>query len=727
MRSIINHRILFFLFLFFGVFLQVKSQVVRYVSTSGTTTSGDASNATSWNTACYDLQAVINVSNSGDSIFVAAGIYKPTHSAKNWTDSSPTDTNSNLTDRDNAFVLRSGIKIFGGFAGTENSISERIFDENNPSVLSGDINNDGTTIGNAYHVIISSNNDNNTVLDGFTIVEGYANGTSDISVCNNTIIKNSGAGIINYKSEAIFQNLKITNNSSVILAEKAVAIANLFSQNKFINCLISGNHGGSSTIYNSESSPIIINLTISGNQSNGMASLAIANVNNSVLEVYNSVIWSEFLNEIYNDASSSTTCMYSLVKNMDLTATNGLDGNNTNNDPLFINPTSASQAPTSAGNYKLQSNSPCINKGNNSYNNLPTDIANNQRINACTIDIGTYETTLILPKISMAASDFRCFGDSIQLFTFEGMPPFSVTYFNGVKNQTISNILSTKYYFKPQYADTTYTFDLRSVEDACNSVAATGISTFHIDPLPTITMTPPQTINVGDNIALFSLTGNSPWIVEFSDTTFYGIQSNTYYFQGEKTGIYTFQVNAVSDLYCSSNENKLTIITVQDTSLLNFDKYVIAKWNNIFILNLKLLKEEGIVPNACKWYKNNELLCENFSYSAGNKQSDILEDDAVYKFELITNKGSIFSTEKLYNFHYKKSFTIYPNPTAGQLTILNSQLSTLNCEIYDVIGNKVSQFLIDNCEFLIELSVFDFPAGVYFIKINDDVQQFIKK
>jgi len=50
---------------------------VRYVKTNGTTLAANAVNATSWGTACNDLQAVISASASGDEIWVAAGTYKP--------------------------------------------------------------------------------------------------------------------------------------------------------------------------------------------------------------------------------------------------------------------------------------------------------------------------------------------------------------------------------------------------------------------------------------------------------------------------------------------------------------------------------------------------------------------------------------------------------------------------------------------------------------------------
>src|SRR5262249_38258106 len=61
--------------------------------------------------------------------------------------------------------------------------------------------------------------------------------------------------------------------------------------------------------------------------------------------------------------------------------TNGFG--NITNAPLFVD--------LARGNLRLQSNSPCINAGNNSYVSEATDLDGNPRIAGSTVDIGAYE------------------------------------------------------------------------------------------------------------------------------------------------------------------------------------------------------------------------------------------------------------------------------------------------------------------------------------------------
>jgi hypothetical protein len=126
----------------------VRAAGILYVTPDGT---GDCS---SWVNACI-LQTALTNATGGDDIWVAAGTYKPTTSTSPFM----------------SFVLKNGVAVYGGFDGTESLVTQRD-PEINITILSGDIGVEGDNSDNSERVIIASNVDNTTILDGFTITGG---------------------------------------------------------------------------------------------------------------------------------------------------------------------------------------------------------------------------------------------------------------------------------------------------------------------------------------------------------------------------------------------------------------------------------------------------------------------------------------------------------------------------------------------------------------------------
>lgn len=127
----------------------------------------DIYDGTSWQNAYKTIAKALQVATSGNQIFVKKGIYTPT-----------TDENYNaITDsthkQDLTFKVKSGVRIYGGFAGTETYVIERInFNkgEANETILKAAkayilYNNEWKS----WHIIKLVNANTSTVIDGFTI------------------------------------------------------------------------------------------------------------------------------------------------------------------------------------------------------------------------------------------------------------------------------------------------------------------------------------------------------------------------------------------------------------------------------------------------------------------------------------------------------------------------------------------------------------------------------
>src|SRR5690606_14545707 len=149
-------------------------------------------------------------------IYVAKGIYKPLYNAA---DGSYTADGG----RDNAFVMVKNVQIYGGFD-PKNGITDlthnRIVPDENTSVvdgttLSGDIGTINDNTDNANHVVISSGNVGNALLNGVTITQGSADGSvGHIRVNGHTVYKFTGGGMFNTQSSPVLTHISIRDNRS---------------------------------------------------------------------------------------------------------------------------------------------------------------------------------------------------------------------------------------------------------------------------------------------------------------------------------------------------------------------------------------------------------------------------------------------------------------------------------------------------------------------------------
>ncbi|MDR2663346.1 MAG: right-handed parallel beta-helix repeat-containing protein [Treponema sp.] len=241
----------------------VSASPVRYV-TAGAPATDDG---LSWGAASGDLQrmmdelALVAAAGYGPCIVkMGAGTYRPEYKMDSF---GATDTATPPNDRDSTFMLRQGVQVWGGYPATGGTDAQRD-PAANVTILNGDINSDNTLNGNAYHVVLGVNIDSGTILDGLTISGGSATGTNfSLMIAGVPTSQSCGGGLCLYGSSPVLINLRISGNES---GQAGGGIYNNSSSPVLVNTTVFGNQAYSGGgIYNDGSSPVLVNVLIRGN------------------------------------------------------------------------------------------------------------------------------------------------------------------------------------------------------------------------------------------------------------------------------------------------------------------------------------------------------------------------------------------------------------------------------------------------------------------------------
>ncbi|MES2520540.1 MAG: choice-of-anchor Q domain-containing protein [Bacteroidota bacterium] len=512
----------------------VFAQSTRYVNIN---VIGGNNNGTTWVNAYNNLQTALVAAQSGDQIWVAKGTYLPSADASGAT--SPSN------NRTKTFVMKNGVAIYGGFSGngTETKLSDRDF-KNNVTTLSGDIGTVNVNTDNCYHVVLNNFTQeipltNTAILDGFTISGGNANGTypdfdgggmynqyaspilNNLIFTSNNASKNGG-GMVNFNSSApsisngifsgntantggamnnqtssnaILTNVSFVGNSATTNGG-AMYNYNIVSPN-LKNIVFSGNYadlGGG--MYNEQrASPILINCTFSGNSARTDGG-GLYNFNSSNPQIKNSIIWGNG-NEITNISSSLPTYTKSVIKTKNLGS--GVFAGNT--DPLFISQPSFFDAPTTAGDLRLQLCSPIINLGDNT-GVTSKDLDGNNRIFENTVDLGAYEFQQNRnPTNVSVSSTLICDKTNINLLATcaNGM----VTWYNAAINGIVLGTGSSFSYTPLVGVNQTF-YASCVINGNCESDRVATSNTLTVNALPVATASAVSPICVGTTLNLNS-------------------------------------------------------------------------------------------------------------------------------------------------------------------------------------------------------------------------------
>lgn len=352
----------------------LHAKTIYYVTATGT---GDGS---SWANAASNIQLMIDKAVATDEVWVAKGTYFPTN------ETIARDA------RSKTFLVKAGVNLYGGFAGTESAIYQRKFadlDNNgkidswefaNSTVLSGNIDGvediwtktvktDGKSwywtvsgnIGNSYNVVSGGSVD--TSINGFTVVAG--NATSDgggiysSSNVNNCTISNcsasrNGGGIY---TSSLVSNCAVTNCKAGLYGGGIYSYSTIVNTSSSIsNCSISNcsveiiNGGGiyttSSTTYTGSftyvNNCLVLNCS-AGYRGGGIFSSASTNPNTSTISATSSIASCYVLECSAGDSGGGIFSSYSFVTNCTVSncsaddSGGGIYSSSTNNRPFLQN------------------------------------------------------------------------------------------------------------------------------------------------------------------------------------------------------------------------------------------------------------------------------------------------------------------------------------------------------------------------------------------------------
>ncbi|MFK7810746.1 MAG: choice-of-anchor Q domain-containing protein [Saprospiraceae bacterium] len=369
-----------------------------------------------WQNAFVDLQDALALANSGDVVWVANGTYKPTSS----------------TNRNISFVIPNGVKVYGDFEGFETAsfpLSKRKLDALN-TFLNGDIDNSiSDYTGNSFHIVRTENASSNTVLDGFSIVRGFAENfdkgggifnansisasTSSPIFRNLSIISNLGSGVLNKAGvgtlSPTFINCRFRNNESV---NWGGAVQNSGNVNpSYVNCIFQNNEApfGGALYHFGSGNATVTNCSFYSNTSNNRGAHIYNNLwtTGSINMTINNSIFNQSqgtASEFYNDGATITIDR-SIVEASSCTALNQGSNSNTVNCTNVQFQTDALFNILSTDNLSLKTGSPAINAGLNSHISEVTDVEGGQRIRNGTVDLGANESKNVSTILYVNASN----------------------------------------------------------------------------------------------------------------------------------------------------------------------------------------------------------------------------------------------------------------------------------------------------------------------------------
>ncbi len=364
--------------------------------------------------------SLLNVTFSGNQATDGGAMYNNAY----YSTSSPSLVNvtfsGNRANRDGGALYN-----YGSFGTSSPSLVNVTFSGNQAGSGGGAMYNYGTaysiSVGISSPSLVHVTFNGNQATDGGAMYNNGSSGTSSPSLVNVTFSGNRA----NRDGGALYNNVSSADPISYYGTSSPSLVHVTFSGNRaggnggamwsagfnygrsspsLVNVTFSGNQAGGSggAMWNAgvnggTSSASLVNVTFSGNQATTGGAMYNAGSDGGTCSpsLVNVIVWGNTANtggQIFNN-SATPTLRDSLVEGgCPSGATCG--GGMLSDDPRFVNPIAATNAPTTTGDYRLLATSPAINAGDNSAvpADVSTDLDGNPRIVQSRVDLGAYES-----------------------------------------------------------------------------------------------------------------------------------------------------------------------------------------------------------------------------------------------------------------------------------------------------------------------------------------------
>ena len=724
---------------------------IVYVSPDGT---GDGS---SWVEATNDLQGALFNSHFNDYvIWVKEGSFKGDPS------------------NEYAFLLMHNSRIYGGFKGDEPfdyDLSLRDF-EAHPCILDGDHRQ------GVINVLPYVNSDE-VVIDGFIIQNGVADEggglllsshttLSNCKICNNSAFQNGGGistslnsvdiqvincdffgneakdgGAIHDKGGITFRRCNIHDN---IASNNGGGINSSGSSvpSVYINCTVNNNSalkGGG--IYSNQSRSSYWSCLLNNNTAeNGGGCYGESNFFNCTIvrnkgsenyggiyntqitshEIKNCIIWGNVSQGEYEQIGPIMNLIDCAVQNEYLTPTSNLwlatenDGDSPNCYVRFVDPTVDAGCEGHGGNWRLQSRSTCINRGDSITQQPDTDMDGNPRLRHGKVDLGAYETNTASHLINLDFCETApYYHDSVYIpmpgtytFLYPGASYDSLV----ILNMTVENIL-----LKEEICELeTYDFFGESLNEAGLYSTVFDCKNYQLE----LTVNP---------------------VFEGNITEITLCEGDTYDFHGtilNEAGLYT------DTLDCAIYKLDLTI---KPTPIYNTEKSI-CKGERYYFFGT-LLDESGHyyneVPCTGKYYLDLNvqplplLQCSNdttvvlgtpailevagadsYLWSTGDTTTRIVvypEVDQYYEITGSFENGCSSSKRirvKVVEENKNEDICLFPNPANDKVNIYKKNIDEVT--IFNVLGEPVERISAHRVNTILDVSQYE--SGIYIVMVR---------